>query len=184
MVLIARPIVRFVGLFLGLFLLASCASGGKSSGLLPPAPRPLTVFVQPFSNLTTTPDAGKSVTTLLVSSLLRHPELRLASAESLPFPLPRNVSATNMSLTMRDRLKAAGIDAILSGSVIEYTYRSELESEPVVGIDWTMTDIRSGRVLWSAALSGVGSCFLGCSQTLTSLSTDLIGHEVSRFVRH
>lgn len=183
MVLISRHTVRLAGIAMTLLLLASCASAG-GSGSLPAAPRPLTLFVQPFSNLTTTPDAGKSVTTLLVASVLRHPELRLASPESLPFPLPRKVSATNMSLTMRDQLKAAGIDAILSGSVIEYAYRSELESEPVVGINWTMTDLRTGRVLWSAALSGVGSCFLGCSQTLTSLSTRLIGNEVSRFVSH
>ena len=184
MVLISRPIVRLGGFVFAFLLLVSCASGGASSGRLPPAPRPLTLFVQPFANLTTTPDAGKSVTTLLVASLLRRPEMRLASAESLPLPLPPTVSATNMSLAIRDRLKSAGIDAILSGSVIEYTYRSELESEPVVGINWTMTDLKTGRVLWSAALSGVGSCFLGCSQTLTSLSTRLIGNEVSRFVRH
>jgi TolB-like protein len=184
MVLTLSRLVRLAGLTCFLSLLAACASGGGSSGTLPSAPRPLTVFVQPFANLTTTPDAGRSVTTLLTAQLLRRQELRLASPESLPFPLPPNVSATNMSLTLRDRLKAAGLDAILSGSVIEYTYRSELESEPVVGINWTMTDLRTGRVLWSAALSGVGSCFLGCNQTLTSLSTDLIGKEVARFVGH
>jgi len=182
MVLMARRIRFFGGLILVLLLMSACVSAGRSSGSLPAAPRPLAVFVQPFSNLTTTPDAGKSLTTLLSSTLLRYREFRLVAPETLPFPLPQNVSATNMSLAMRDRLKSAGIDAVLSGSVIEYTYRSELESEPVVGMNWTMTDLRSGRVLWAASLSGVGSCFLGCSQTLTSLSSDLIGKEVARFV--
>jgi hypothetical protein len=89
----------------------------------------------------------------------------------------------NIPPGLRDRLRSMGVDMILSGSVIEYGYRSELESEPVVGLTWMMTDLASGKILWSVRASGVGSCFWGCSQTLTSLSGKLIRREVERFVR-
>ncbi len=163
-------------------VLAACASGGRASGRLPASPLPLAVYVQPFANLTTTPDAGRSVTVLLDAELRRHRSFRVVSPASLPFPVPAGVSATGMSPALRERLIAAGVGAFLSGSVIEYAYRSELESEPVVGISWTMTDLSTGRVLWSSSLSGVGGCFLGCRATLTSLSGALIAREVSRFV--
>jgi hypothetical protein len=168
-------------LLFAVLLLSSCASGSRASGHLAAGPRPLAVYVQPFANLTTTPDAGRSVTVLLEAELRRHRAFRVVSPASLPFSLPASTSATGMSPVQRERLLAAGVTAFLSGSVIEYAYRSELESEPVVGIAWTMTDLSTGRVLWSASLSGVGGCFLGCHQTLTSLSGRLIAREVARF---
>ncbi len=164
------------------FVLSACASGSRASGHLPASPVPLAVYVQPFANLTTTPDAGRSVTVLLESELRRHREFQVVGAEALPVPLPATVSATSLSPVQRERLIAAGVGAFLSGSVIEYAYRSELESEPVVGLAWTMTDLSTGRVLWSTSLSGVGGCFLGCRQTMTSLSGSLIAREVARFV--
>lgn len=170
----------WVVLFSG-FLLSACASTTEiHSGRLTGSSAPLSVLVLPFSNLTTTPDAGKSVTTILTTELLRKSSLRVLPADSLP-GIPPGISAINIPPALRDRLKSMGIEAILSGSVIEYGYRSELESEPVVGVNWMMTDLGSGKVLWSVGLSGVGSCFLGCSETLTSLSGKLIRQEVRRF---
>ncbi|EQD25496.1 MAG: hypothetical protein D084_Lepto4C00112G0003, partial [Leptospirillum sp. Group IV 'UBA BS'] len=146
--MVLKNIPSLLAVLLSGLLLSGCASGSRSAGLLPARSAPLVVYVQTFANLTTTPDAGRSVTTLLRAELLRHPEFRLVSSEALPFPLPQGVSATNMGAAVRDRLRGAGIEAILSGSVIEYAYRSELESEPVVGMNWTMTDLATGRVLW------------------------------------
>lgn len=179
-----RSTVRCFLLVLCLGVVFSACSTGSEirSGLLPGSGAPLSVLVLPFLNLTTTPDAGKAVTTILTSELLRRQDLRVVPASSMPVPIPEGVSAINIPASLRDRLKSMGVDSLLSGSVMEYAYRSELESEPVVGINWVMTDLRTGQVLWSVALSGVGSCFLGCSQTLTSLSGKLIHNEVDRFV--
>ncbi|BAM06491.1 hypothetical protein [Leptospirillum ferrooxidans] len=163
---------------------SGCSSTSENhSGHLPVSNVPLSVLILPFSNLTTTPDAGKSVTTILISSLIRQNSLRVVSSESIPFEVPGGISAMNIPPGLRDRLRSMGVDMILSGSVIEYGYRSELESEPVVGLTWMMTDLASGKILWSVRASGVGSCFWGCSQTLTSLSGKLIRREVERFVR-
>jgi TolB-like protein len=163
---------------------SGCSSTSENhSGHLPVSNAPLSVLILPFSNLTTTPDAGKSVTTILISSLIRQNSLRVVSSESIPFEVPGGISAMNIPPGLRDRLRSMGVDMILSGSVIEYGYRSELESEPVVGLTWMMTDLASGKILWSVRASGVGSCFWGCSQTLTSLSGKLIRREVERFVR-
>lgn len=169
-------------LFAGFFLSACAAHSGFNSGQLPVDGRPVAVLVLPFSNLTTTPDAGKSITTLLTAELLRKSAFVVVPADSVPFTIPSGVSAINIPANLRDHLKSMGIKAVLSGTVIEYAYRSELESEPVAGVNWVMTDLRSGHVIWSVALSGVGSCFMGCRQTLTALSGTLIEREVDRFV--
>ena len=171
----------FIVLILGF---SGCSSTSENhSGRLPVSNTPFSVLILPFSNLTTTPDAGKSVTTILTSSLVRQNSLRVVSSGTIPFEVPGGISAMNIPPVLRDRLRSMGVDMILSGSVIEYGYRSELESEPVVGLTWMMADLASGKILWSVRASGVGSCFLGCSQTLTSLSGKLIRREVERFVR-
>ncbi|MHB1755935.1 MAG: hypothetical protein ACYCT9_00245 [Leptospirillum sp.] len=174
-------VIVFLFMVLGF---SGCSSTSENhSGRLPLSSAPFSVLILPFSNLTTTPDAGKSVTTILTSSLIRQNSLRVVSSESIPFEVPGGISAMNIPPGLRDRLRSMGVDMILSGSVIEYGYRSELESEPVVGMTWMMTDLSSGKILWSVRASGVGSCFLGCNQTLTSLSGKLIRREVERFVR-
>ena len=171
----------FIVLILGF---SGCSSTSENhSGRLPVSNTPFSVLILPFSNLTTTPDAGKSVTTILTSSLVRQNSLRVVSSGTIPFEVPGGISAMNIPPGLRDRLRSMGVDMILSGSVIEYGYRSELESEPVVGLTWMMSDLASGKILWSVRASGVGSCFLGCSQTLTSLSGKLIRREVEDFVR-
>lgn len=175
----------FILALLILPLVSACSSTSENhSGRIAVSKTPISVLILPFSNLTTTPDAGKSVTTILTSSLIRKDSLRIIPSDSLPLLVPSGVSALNIPPGLRDRLKSMGIDALLSGSVIEYGYRSELESEPVVGMTWMMTDLETGRVLWSVRASGVGSCFFGCSQTLTSLSGKLIRREVAQFVKN
>ncbi|MDA8059726.1 MAG: hypothetical protein M0Z37_05185 [Nitrospiraceae bacterium] len=187
-VVLGRVFVLSRRFFLGIsfFMLlgeAGCSStSGNQSGHIPVLSAPMSVLILPFSNLTTTPDAGKSVTTILTSSLIRQNQLRVIPSDSLPFPVTAGISAINVPPGLRDRLRSMGVDTLLSGSVIEYGYRSELESEPVVGMTWMMTDLSSGKVLWAVRTSGVGSCFLGCRETLTSLSGKLIRREVERFV--
>lgn len=166
-----------------IFFVSACSSTSENhSGQIPVSNAPLSVLILPFSNLTTTPDAGKSVTTIMTSSLIREASLRVVSSDSIPFAIPAGVSAINIPAGLRDRLRSFGVESLLSGSVIEYGYRSQLESEPVVGVTWMMTNLVTGKVLWSVRASGVGSCFLGCSQTLTSLSGKLIRREVEEFV--
>ena len=150
---------------------------------MPASNVPLSVLILPFSNLTTTPDAGKSVTTILTSALIAKNSLQVIPAGSIPFEIPSGVSAINVPPGLREKLRSMGVETLLSGSVIEYGYRSELESEPVVGVTWMMTNLVSGKVLWLVRASGVGSCFFGCSQTLTSLSGSLIRREVEHFAR-
>ncbi len=176
--------IFFVFSFFMIFGALGCTSTSSNhSGRIPASNAPLSLLILPFSNLTTTPDAGKSVTTILTSALIAKNSLQVIPAGSIPFEISSGVSAINVPPGLRDKLRSMGVDMLLSGSVIEYGYRSELESEPVVGVTWMMTDLVSGKVLWSVRTSGVGSCFLGCSQTLTSLSGTLIRREVERFVR-
>ena len=56
--------------------------------------------------------------------------------------------------------RAAGADAVLTGSVTEYGYRYGFRKQPVVGVNIRL--IRTdGTVLWAASVSGVGSAWPG-----------------------
>jgi TolB-like protein len=140
----------------------------------------LKVVVLPFSNLTTTPDAGKSVTALFVSEVnVRHPFILI------DFPDPDLLSGKvdpatgSVPVGLRRRIKAStGADAVLSGTVTEFEYRVGGTSRPVVGMSWTLVSMGTGRVLWAASVSRMGSCFWTCRDTVSGLARNLIDEKI------
>ena len=117
-VVLGRVFVLSRRFFLGIsfFMLlgeAGCSStSGNQSGHIPVLSAPMSVLILPFSNLTTTPDAGKSVTTILTSSLIRQNQLRVIPSDSLPFPVTAGISAINVPPGLRDRLRSMGVDTL------------------------------------------------------------------------
>ena len=140
----------------------------------------LKVVLLPFSNLTTTPDAGKSVTALFVSAVnVRHP------FTLIDVPDPERVSGKidpatgSIPAELRRRIKAStGADAVLSGAVSEFEYRVGGTTRPVVGLSWTLVSLGTGRVLWAASVSRMGSCFWTCRETVSGLARNLIDEKI------
>ena len=176
--------IKFSVLFL--LMIASCA-GPNAEFLSPNTDLPkLKVVVLPFSNLTTTPDAGKAVTEIFLSELqIRHP------FSVLPLPkgtLPQTRSTgpeDSLTPDIRARIQAmTGADAALTGTVTEFEYRVGGTTRPVSALSWTLLSLRTGRILWAANASRMGSCFWSCRKTLSGLTKDLVDEKIRELGIH
>ncbi len=142
----------------------------------------LKVVVLPFSNLTTTPDAGKAVTALFLSELqIRHPfpilPLPKDTLSGIRLSRPEDSIAPDIRLRIRSM---TGADAALTGVVTEFEYRIGGTTRPVAGLSWSLVSLRTGRILWAANASRMGSCFWSCRQTLSGLARDLIDEKLRK----
>jgi hypothetical protein len=138
------------------------------------------VVVLPFSNLTTTPDAGQAITSIVLSDLrIRHPFVLLPLPEGT-LSLPGKERADDfLSQNLRNRIRSmTGADAALVGTVTEYEYRAGGTTRPVTGFSWSLLSLRTGRILWAASASRMGSCFWSCRKTLSSLARDLVDEKI------
>jgi hypothetical protein len=165
-----------------LLVLSACHSAGFEYRTPNTNLSGLKVVILPFSNLTTTPDAGKSVTALFVSAVnVRHPFILIdyPERERLSRSVDPATGAVPASVRVRIR-SSTGADAVLSGSVTEFEYRVGGATRPVVGMSWTLVSLKTGRVLWAASVSQMGSCFWTCRETVTGLARKLIDEKIAR----
>ncbi len=115
------------------------------------------VLVVPFRNLTVYPGAGVTIARFSATELYKK---RIFTVQEFPMfssAQPARNRSVDEPVTVA---RAAGADAVLTGSVTEYGYRYGFRKQPVVGIDIRL--IRTdGTVLWAASVSGVGSVWPG-----------------------
>ncbi|MHB1285725.1 MAG: hypothetical protein ACYCYP_04040 [Leptospirales bacterium] len=179
---------RFLSGVLILIVLLGTGCQATGTGYLSPNTNlsRLKVVVVPFTNLTTTPDAGKSVTSIFLS------EIQIRNPFSL-LPLPKEtLSGVNPSVfgdsipnNVRIRLQAqTGADAVLTGVVTEFEYRIGGTTRPVAGFAWSLVSLHTGRTLWAANASRMGSCFWSCRQTLSGMARDLIDEKLQALGGH
>lgn len=143
----------------------------------------MSVLLLPFKNLTSTPDAGKTVSALFVSSLTIHRAMYLASASADTMKDVANMAESGtLPQSVLVPLAREHIDAVLFGNVTEYEYRSGLSTEPVVGFTWKMISTRTGRTVWTGAVSRVDSCFWYCHDTLSEFGKKLVDDEVEKLI--
>lgn len=139
----------------------------------------MSVLVLPFKNLTATPEAGKTISALFVSSITLHHAMYLSSAN---YQIMKDVAKIGESGTLPNSilepLAKDHIDAVLFGNVTEYEYRSGLSTEPVVGFTWKMISTKTDRIIWTGAVSKVDTCFWLCHDTLAEFGKELVDKEV------
>ncbi|MCL5284141.1 MAG: hypothetical protein M1313_00025 [Nitrospirae bacterium] len=183
-----RPSSKFgIFLLLNALLFTLLLLTGGCGGSLPPPADPLlgkSVLVLPFENLSQTPEAGRTLSSLFVSSLDLHRAMYLVSATP---GIIKDISAVSRSgalpPALLTELSRERIDAVLFGVVTEYEYRRGLSTEPVVGFTWKMVSTLTGRTLWTGAVSRVDSCFWVCRDTLSSFGRALVDRAVERMLR-
>ncbi|MBF0108367.1 MAG: hypothetical protein HQL76_04240 [Magnetococcales bacterium] len=124
---------------------------------------PLIVAVLPFENLSNSPTAGLSVSQLFATELmanqgfcvLEESEMR-RQLIGLKVDMDRLADIT----IARDVGRGLFVDAVLGGSVSEFSYQHGLREEPAVGFNMQLVRIEDGVVLWRASQSLMGSGFL------------------------
>ena len=183
-----RPFPKF-GFFLILntLLFAILLLTGGCGGSLPPPAEFLlgkSVLVLPFQNLSQTPEAGRTISSLFISSLGLHRAMALVSASPRTMKDISDVSQSGaLPPSLLEELSREKIDAVLFGVVTEYEYRRGLSTEPVVGFTWKMVSTLTGRTLWAGAVSQVDSCFWVCRDTLSSFGRSLVDQAVEQMMQ-
>ncbi len=141
----------------------------------------MSVLLLPFKNLTSTPEAGETISALFVSSITVNHAMYLASASpGTSKDIAKMAESGTLPNSVLESLAREHIDAVLFGNVTEYEYRSGLSTEPVVGFTWKMLSTKSGRTLWTGAVSKVDSCFWVCHDTLAEFGKELVDEEVEK----
>ena len=144
------------------FLLAGCSASSHLErnfiNSSPPPQHDMSVLVVPFQNLTVHSGAGVVVARLAATELYQAGLFTVHES-----PLLNAAQTAGASSGVDDPVamaRAAGSDAVLTGSVIEYGYRYGFRKQPVVGADIRL--IRTdGSVLWAGSASEAGSAYLG-----------------------
>ncbi|MBF8272763.1 MAG: hypothetical protein HW380_1868 [Magnetococcales bacterium] len=174
-----RPLVACLQVFLAMCLshfLGGCAVLDSAAGVSLYAhpelgdARQLSIAVIPFENFSPTPNAG------VIAAQLVSTELYAQGAHTQPneetvrrlfetdgVELDRAYNRLNLS----DIGRRLEVDAIMSGSVPEFSYQHGVRSDPVAGMILVLTRVSDGRILWRGSLSQRGTV-VGPGETLVS----------------
>lgn len=141
----------------------------------------ISVLILPFKNLTSTPEAGKTISALFISSITLHHVMYLSSASNGTMKdIQKMTESGTLPNSILQPLAKEHIDAVLFGNVTEYEYRSGLSTEPVVGFTWKMISTKTGRTVWTGAVSQIDTCFWFCHDTLSEFGKELVDAAVDK----
>jgi polysaccharide biosynthesis protein PelC len=112
----------------------------------------------PVANHSETPQAGERVEAVLETLLRR------AGVQTLEMYPPPKQDESHLLVDDRHRYEEALLWAkgqqfhyAVSGSVEEWRYKNGVEGEPAVGLTVKISEVPTGRVLWSASGTRTGS---------------------------
>lgn len=112
----------------------------------------------PVANHSETPQAGERVEAVLETLLRR------AGVQLLEMYPPAKQDETHLLVDDRQRYEEALLWArgqqfhyAVSGSVEEWRYKNGVDGEPAVGLTVKISEVPTGRVLWSASGTRTGS---------------------------
>lgn len=117
------------------------------------------VAIIPFENLSMTPNANKVVSEMFHSYLESAQKFQVSSRDEVKNALKSEVTLARGKIdraVARSLGKELDVDAVIVGSVLEYTYLQEVKDgtvvarEPIVGILVRMIDVQKGSILWSS----------------------------------
>ena len=161
-------------------LLGACATSSYHASPKPSIEAGATWVVAPLVNNTATPYAGSRASHIAAALLAQHKAGRVlnapdpGSASDLPLDNGEAAQAAARSYAVKQQARY-----LVTGSVDEWHYKIGLDGQPAVGFTLTVTDLRSGRTLWTGAASASGSSREGVAvlaqKTLNKLVTDASG---------
>jgi len=130
------------------------------------------IAVASIANFTETPDAGLSAGSIAVNVLRNN---GIADVRVAPDDTRRNVMFDTAAHASADSAlswaRAQQARYVLSGAVEEWRYKTGVDGEPVVGVTFELTDVSSGKVVWS----GTGSRSGWSRSGLANVANTLIG---------
>ncbi len=171
---------RLCLLLVGLASLGACASTSFHAASAPKLDPAGTWVVAPLVNNTATPYAGQRAARLIQALLTQRPGAQVliapASADASGLPLDNGQAAEQAAHTFAVSQNAR---YLVSGSVDEWHYKIGLDGQPAVGFTVSVTDLGSGKVIWTGAASASGGSREGVAvlaqDTLDRLVTRLLG---------
>jgi TolB-like protein len=143
-------------IWLAAALLAGCASTSSTTGTEPLDPQARWALL-PMVNNTETPQAALSAESIVEHHLLVRGLPRLQhypaalTRDSLFEPTERKLGEEALKWA-----REQGVRYAVSGSVEEWRYKVGLDGEPVAALTLRVTEVESGRVVWSASGSRSG----------------------------
>ncbi len=113
-------------------------------------------MVLPFENHSETPLASERVEALTLAALRTHRlKAQAAHVDADPYQLPRHDDRRRYNEAVA-YARTTGVAYGVTGSVVEWRYKSGLDGEPAVGIALHVVDISSGGTVWSGSFSRSG----------------------------
>ncbi|MBF0155360.1 MAG: hypothetical protein HQL64_16620 [Magnetococcales bacterium] len=155
---------RYVSFLMVLGLLAGCSFLGHHQGDVDaslPREYNFSLAVLPFENFSNNPGVGHSVSQLVASELTNRKVFRIQDeGETRRILVESKVDLDRLDdiSLARNFAELLGVDAVMLGSVPEFSYQHGLQEKPTVGLDVQLIRARDGLVLWhdSQALTGSG----------------------------
>lgn len=120
------------------------------------------IAVMPFTDMTTTSQAGARVTRAFVTELIMTDRFEIIQPEDFTSALHRSGIFKGQDGTYDpEKLKGAaaqlGVTGILRGAVTEYqTTRSDGGDVPSIAFDAELVDIAAGKVVWRSSIAKRG----------------------------
>lgn len=119
------------------------------------------LFVPPFFNATGDEHAGRALTELTATAILRKGIL-LAQTEAA-LAQSRQENAAGSDGLYVETARSLEATHLLIGTVHEYRYKTDLDGNPAVGLTMRLVDATDGRTLWQDSESRVGLMFASLS---------------------
>ena len=161
---------------LGIALLSACSSTVKSSADASPMDAGASWALLPMANNTETPQAALAAEAIAEHLLRRR---GLVSIKVYPASLTRDSLFDPSERKVTDEAqtwaKAQGVRYGLSGSVQEWKYKAGIDGEPVVALTLKVTDLASGKVVWSTTGAQTGWSRDSLSGVAQNLLADMLG---------
>lgn len=156
-----KPILLLIVLIPLLNACSTLKFEGSSDGFL--SEETGKVLLVPFVNTTSNGAAGTALTETTASAL---------SSKGIQWTLPKNEDDGRGALETASRLDCA---YVLTGSVHEYEYKTDLDGNPAVGASATLRSVRSGDVIWQGSASATGYSISSLSMASQKVADRLVG---------
>ncbi len=160
---------------------------GNVSGVIEYKPGPVTIpdntfiAVAPFENLTDSKDATVVVSGRLQEALIESSNVWVTDWDKVADLLKNNGFGTNPPIGMtlaKNIVSKLRVSMILYGSIVEYGYRTGPDGKasiPGVGIELSLLNVQTGRVLFAGSFAQSGSQGESLEDTAKTLASNVIG---------
>ena len=152
--------------------LVACKSTVQQGGVASLETAQVKILLPPFSNATDDEHAGRALTEITASVLLKQ-GLPLVQKEPI-LVKTRNEKAPGQDGLFAEAAAQMGATHLLVGTVHEYRYKTDLDGDPVVGISLRLIEAKTGETLWQGSSSKVKVFFASLTGTAQAAVEQLV----------